>query len=194
MKKMPKNPSLKEINALKKKVSWGDVSAIYHIVSSSISDVETILTHGFDSAYKQLLNKNNWNLDNFGGYKDDNGIIHLTSKAKIMLRHHYGDRGYELHCYPVINGERIVRDIKNDYRCPFKYWFPESMQMLFRINSLVDFTIYSYQIGDEADMELMKHAFICVEKLIDILKEFFDIVDIKGYNIAEFYQEIHNRH
>lgn len=193
MNNLPKNPSLKEITAYKKKISWGDVPAIYHMVSSSIGDLDGILTHGFDSAYKELLNKNTWNLDLLGGYKDLQGNIQVKSKAQLKLRHHYGDMGYELHCYPIINGETITRTIKDDPRCPFQCWYPENMQMLFRINSLVAFSIFAYQSGDDADMALIKHAFHCVENLINILNESFDIVDIKGYNIAEFYQEINHR-
>ena len=193
MSNLPEKPSLKEITALKKKITWGDVPAIYHMVSSSVGDIEGILTHGFDSAYKRLLNKNTWNLDLLSGHKDHLGNIEVKHKAQIMLRHSYNEMGYELHCYPIINGEKITRTIKNDPRCPFHHWYPESMQMLFRINSLIAFSIYSYQNGDEADMALIKHAFICVENLIAILKESFDVIDIKGYNIAEFYQEIDNR-
>ena len=193
MKKLPENPTLKDITAFKKKITWGEVPAIYHMVSSSIGDADGIMSHGFESAYKRLLNKNTWNLDALEGYKDSMGNVHVKTKAQLILRHNYNDMGYELHCYPLIDGEMITRTIKNDARCPFTHWYPESMQMLFRINSLVAFSIYAYQGGDEADMALIKHAFICVEKLINILKESFDIVDIKGYNIAEFYQEIDNR-
>lgn len=193
MSNLPEKPSLKEITALKKKITWGDVPAIYHMVSSSVGDIEGILTHGFDSAYKRLLNKSTWNLDLLGGHIDQDGNIQVKDKAQIMLRHNYNEMGYELHCYPVINGEAIFRTIKHDARCPFNYWYPESMQMLFRLNSLVAFSIYSYQSGDEADMALIKHAFFCVENLISILKESFDVIDIKGYNIAEFYQEIDSR-
>ena len=34
---------------------------------SSISDIDGILTHGFDSAFKQLLDQNNWNSDALEG-------------------------------------------------------------------------------------------------------------------------------
>ena len=65
--------------------------------------------------------------------------------------------------------------------------------MLFRINNLVAFSIFTYQSGDEADMALVKYSYFCVEKLINILKDSFEIIDIDNYNIAEFYQEIHKR-
>ena len=193
MNNLPDTPSLKEITALKKKITWGDVPAIYHMVSSSIGDLDGILTHGFDSAYKRLLNKSTWNLDLLDGYKDAQGNIHVKNKAQLILRHNYSDMGYELHCYPIINGEVISRTVKDDARCPFLCWYPESMQMLFRINSFVAFSIFAYQSGDKADMQLIKHAYVRVENLIDILKESFDIIDVKGKNIAEFYQEINNR-
>lgn len=189
----PDTLSLKEINAYKKKLSWGDVPAIYHMVSTSIGDLDGIFTHGFDSAYKQILNKSFWNLDLLGGYQDKEGNIQVKEKATVVLKHHYGDMGYELHCYPVINGEVINRTIENDGRCPFHHWYPESMQMLFRINSFVAYCIFSYQSGDEADMQLIKYAYKRVDYLINLLKESFDVKEVKGYNIAEFYQEIHNR-
>jgi hypothetical protein len=77
--------------------------------------------------------------------------------------------------------------------CPFEDWHPEKMQMLFRINSLVSFCIFAYKSGDEADLALIKYAYLSVNHLINILRESFNIVDIKGYSIAEFYQEINNR-
>ena len=66
MSELSDNPNLKEINAYKKKLNWGDVPAIYHLAATSISDVDGILTHGFDSAFKQLLDRsNNWNPRHF---------------------------------------------------------------------------------------------------------------------------------
>lgn len=193
MSSLVKNPSLKEINSLKKKLSWGDVPAIYRLISSSLGELDGILSHGFDSAYKQILDRNTWNLSALDGYKDKDGVIHVKEKPQIILRHHYNDMGYELHCYPVINGETIIRELVNEARSPFKAWYPESMRMLFRINSLVAFAIFSYQSGDEADLALVKFAYYRVEELIQTLSESFDILTVKGYNIAEFYQEIDRR-
>jgi hypothetical protein len=193
MDKLNNDASLIEINAFKKKITWGDVPAIYHMVSSSVGDLNGILTHGFDSAYKRLLNREKWNLTLLDGIRDQEGKIQVKHKADILLRHDFNDMGYELHCYPIINGETITRTITNSALCPFKDWHPEKMQMLFRINSLVSFCVFTYQNGDEADLALIKHAYLSVNHLIDILRESFNIVDIKGYSIAEFYQEINNR-
>jgi len=193
MSDLANTPSLKEINALKRKISWGDVPTIYHLVSSSISELDGILTHGFDSAYKQILDRNTWNLQALKGYRDLDGTIHVKIKPKIILQHHYNDIGYELRCYPIINGERITQPLIRDHACPFQLWIPGSMERLFRINCLVAFSIYTYQSGDDADSALVKFAYVLVNNLIEILSESFDIIEVEGYSIAEFYQEIIHR-
>lgn len=182
--------TLKEINALKKKINWGDVPAIYRMFSTSLGDLDGILTHGFDSAYKQILNSNSWNLSLLGGTKNADGSIELNAKPQIALRHDFNDMGYELHCYPYFKGEAVTQSMIDKGYCPFNNWRPEKMQMLFRLNSLIAFTIFSYQSGDEADIALLKYAHQKVEELIDILSESFQIITVKGYSLAEFYQEI----
>ena len=184
------NPTIKEINAFKKKLTWGEIPTIYHLVTSSIAELDGILTDGFDNPYKRLLNPNNWNLPLLGGFKDEQGNIQVKNKAKICIRHEYNDMGYELHCYPIIKGDRVLHSLINKANSPFSIWHPESMQMLFRINSLVAFSIYTYKNGDDADNALIKYAFLRVEKLIQQLEQAFTIVEVKGYNIAKFYQEI----
>jgi hypothetical protein len=185
------NPiSLKDINALKRKISWGDVPTIYHLVTSSLSDLDGILTHGFDSPYKQILNRNTWNLQALNGYRDSEGTIHVKNKPEIILQHQYNDVGYELLCFPIIKGEKITQPQIHDPSCPFQVWLPESMEKLFRINCFVAFTIFTYQSGDEADLALIKFAHGLVSNLIKILSESFDIIDVEGYNIGEFYQEV----
>jgi hypothetical protein len=190
MSPLSQNANLKEINAYKKKINWGDVSTIYHMLSTSIGDLDGILTHGFDSAYKQILNKNSWNLALLGASKSSDGSIEVKNKPQIVLRHEFNDMGYELHCYPAIEGQVVSQSMINKGNCPFNNWLPEKMQMLFRINSLVAFAIYSFQNGDEADIALLKYAHYKVDELITTLSESFQIIGVKGYNIAEFYQEI----
>lgn len=189
MNEFPKSPALKDINAFKRKLNWGEVPAIYHMVSSSIGELDGILTHGFDSAYKQLLNRNSWNLDLLAGYADEQGNLKVEIKPKISLKHVFNEMGYELHCFPVIRGERINRNLIRNPWCPFQAWIPETMRRLFRINALVAFIVYSFQNGDEADLALIKYAYLRVENLIDILRNSFDIIDVRGFNIAEFYRD-----
>lgn len=190
MNSLTKNPNLKEINALKKKLTWGDVPAIYHLVASSLSELDGILSHEFDSAYKTILDRNTWNLPALLGHRDIDGNIEVKIKPKLILQHDYNDMGYELLCYPVVDGERINHPLIREHTSPFQLWLPESMRMLFRINNLVAFSIYTYQSGDEADLALIKYAYYRVGKLIKILSESFDLVEVEGYSIAQFYQEI----
>jgi len=193
MNSLSPKASLKEINAYKKKPNWGEVSAVYHIISSSLGDLDGILIHGFDSAYKQVLDRSNWNLALLKARKAPDGTLQVKQKPQIILRHEFNDMGYELHCYPAIDGETITLDMIAEGNCPFNTWIPEKMQMLFRVNSLVAFAIYSFQSGDEADIALLKFAHHKVEELIKNLSESFQIVVVKGYSIAEFYQEIAKR-
>ncbi len=193
MSELSQNPDLKEINAYKKKLNWGDVPAIYHMAATSIGELDGIISHGFDSAYKRILNRNTWNLTLLGGYKDAQGNIEVKTRPQIALRHHYCQANYELHCYPIVDGVELHRNLFDDPNCPFTRWYPDATRMLFRISSLVSFMIYSFQSGDKADMLLIKYAYLRVKKLIDTLNESFDIVSVKGYNIAEFYQELHSR-
>jgi len=190
MNNLTKKLSLKEINLLKKKISWGETSAIYHLFSSSISELDGILSDGFDSPYKTILDRNTWNLHALNGHRDNDGNIHVETKPKILLTHHYNELGYELLCNPIIDGERINHALIREYNSPFQTWLPESMNRLFRISNLVAFAIYTYQNGDDADLALIEYAYLLVIKLIEILSESFDIVEVEGYNIAQFYQEI----
>ncbi|NQY35452.1 MAG: hypothetical protein HRT37_10870 [Alteromonadaceae bacterium] len=190
----PDYPELKEINAYKKKLNWGEIATIYHMLATSVGELDGILTHGFDSGYKHILDPHTWNLSLLGGSRDPFGNIEVKNKPQIMLQHSYDDTTYELHCFPVVNGERFDEAAKGDPMCPFVIWQPQTMRMLFRISSLTSFMMYNFQSGDEADFELIKFAHFKVQKLISILRESFDIIDIKGYNIAEFYLEIRRRH
>lgn len=190
MTTLSQNANLKEINAYKKKISWGEVSAIYHMIASSLGDLDGILTHGFDSAYKQILNPNIWNLSLLGASKSTDGSLKVDKKPQIILRHEFNDIGYALHCYPAIDGHPVTPHMISQGNCPFNNWQPERMQILFRINSFIAFAIYCFQSGDEADIALLKYAHFKVEQLIATLNESFEIITVRGYNLAEFYQEV----
>jgi hypothetical protein len=194
MEELPNVPSLKEINAYKSNVTWGDIPALYHMVSTSIGEVDTILTHGFQSPFKDVLNPKHWNLPALEGHIDKAGKTHIKIKPQIILHHKYTDMGYELHCYPIIDGVPLTTALVNNRRSPFKNWHPEFMQRLFRVSSFVNFCTQAYQNGDEADFALIKYAFLSVQKHIETLNDSFDVVDVKGYNIAQFYQQINLRH
>ncbi|OKY27105.1 hypothetical protein [Thalassotalea sp. PP2-459] len=184
---------LKTINAKKKQLAWGDVPPIYQLTSNALSELESILTHGFESAYRQILDRNSWNLSLLKASQNEKGDIVVKHKPKIALQHVYTKHDYELHCFPVMNGEKLAVSLHKHPRCPFIHWVPETMQMLFRINAIVSFIIFSYKKGDEADLALIRFAHNKTMELIDILTESFEVVDVIGYNIAQFCQEIGHR-
>lgn len=185
-----KNLDLKAINAYKKKVTWGDVPTIYHMLSGSIGELDGILSHGFSNPFKDLLNKNKWNLTLLKGRTDKNGLITTEIKPQIVLKHHFFESHYELLCFPVVNGEICHKDLIDDPDSPFTRWYQKVSGKLFRINSLIPFISYSFNKGDEADMLLTRFAYIRVEELINTLRESFDIIEIKGDNIAEFCKKL----
>lgn len=187
------NPDLRQINAYKKKLTWGEVPLVYSLASGAVSELDGLISHGFDSAYRQILDKSTWNLSLLKGHQDNNGEIHVLLKPRIQLKHVYTNQCYELHCFPMIDDEPVHQNLSNHPGCPFKIWAPESLQMLFRVNHLISFITYSFQKGDEADMALIRFSHLTIIKLIDHLAESFEIVDVIGYNIAEFCKEIKER-
>lgn len=192
MSELSNNPSLKEINAYKKKLTWGEVPVIYQLAATTIGDIDGILTHGFDSAFKQLLDQSNWNPNIV--VRQQHYASTNTHKPQLALLHHIDERNYELHCFPMVNQERLLETQINNPACPFIKWIPETMQMLFRLNSLTPFIVYTFQKGDQADYALVRYANTRVDELISLIERSFDIVEIKGYSIAEFCKEIYRKH
>ena len=190
MNELPKNPTLKDVNNFKKKLNWGEVPPIYHMAAISVGDLDSILTDGFDSGFKTIFNRTNWNLPYLDGHIDITGEIHAKRKPKIALRHIYSEQHYELHCYPVVQGERVNRTLLGHDFCSFKEWHPETMRSLFRLSNLVSFIIFAFRSGDEADMALIRYAHTRVNDLIDTLTESFDVIDVRGFSIAKFCKAI----
>jgi len=193
MNSLPKNPSLREINAYKKKINWGEYSSQYHMATTSASNLDELLSHGFDSGFKSILDKNNWNLQALDGSKDEFRNITVNLKPKITLHHVYNEIGYELHCYPLVNNDIINYNLIESPDCPFIKWHADAMKQLFRVSSLPMFIINTVINGDDADLALIKHIYERVEHLIELLGKHFDIDSVKGYTIAEFFKQVSKR-
>ena len=183
-------PELKEINAYKKKINWGQVSAQYHMVATSAGELNGILSHGFESGFTMLLDQKNWNPKVLNGTKLPNGQYSFADKPQICLHHIYNEMGYELHCFPIIANELINIELINNKFSPFLTWLPEVQRRLFRVNHLANFIIETVDKGDEADKELIRHINIRVNELISMLQQQLNVKEIKGYSIAEFIQEV----
>ena len=193
MDELSANPSLKEINGLKKRLTWGDIPNIYNLLATSVSEMDGLLSYGFDNPYKQLLDKSNLNTEFLGEYRDDNGALQLKTKPQLILHHIYEHDNYELHCHLVMGGERVFESIINNPKCPFKQWRPESMKVLMRLKALIPFISFALQKGDEADLALLKFSHFRIKQLVENLRDSFDIIEVQGYNIAQFCQEISSR-
>lgn len=193
MNELPEAPDLKDINAFKKKLTWGDVPTIYQLASASVSEMDAILTHGFDNPYKRLLNKSTWNMELLQPYRDENGKIQVKNKPQLILEHVFDQDNYELHCNLVINDHIVQNAMLGQADCPFTSWQPDSMRILFRLNAFIPFITYTFQKGDQADKALVKFSHFRIEELISILMDSFHIIEVKGYTIAKFCQEISQR-
>ncbi|MFT5636465.1 MAG: hypothetical protein ACI89T_001933 [Cognaticolwellia sp.] len=167
MSKLSDNPSIKEINAYKK-IKLRGIPAIYQLAANSISDTHGILTHGFNNAFKQLLDQRNC-LNAVEQQNDIMGKV-TTRKPKISLYHNINEQHYELHRYPIINDERVLQAQLNNPLCPFIEWRLATMQMLFRLNSLPPLIVYTFQKGDIADYALIRFPHQRVDELIILLQ------------------------
>ncbi len=193
MNELSANADLKEINEFKKKISWGEVPTVYQLTQNAISELDGLQNHGFDNAFKRVLEKNNWNLDLLQGKQTAHQEITVSIKPQLLLKHVYSEQNYELHCFPVIDGEKAIWPLVHHPQCPFIEWQPESMSKLCKVSNLVAFIQYAFNNGDQADIALIRYAHQKITQLIGVLSESFDIVGVKGYNIAQFCQEINHR-
>ena len=121
------------------------------MVSQSLGESEGMLTHGFDTAVKKIIDKRNWNLQLLGGYIDDNQEIHCDNKPRIAIYQVFSERGFELHAIPYAKDQEIDQYVKGNRLMEFNLWDPLSMRLLLRVNQLHKFIGYYFEHGDDAD-------------------------------------------
>jgi hypothetical protein len=184
---LPPNPTLKHINLLKKTLNWGELPPFYHLVSQSLGESEGLLTHGFDTALKRVVDKRNWNVELLGGHIDKDGTIHCEEKPRLALYQIFTDRGFELHAFPFAKTKEIDQYVKGNRLMEFRVWDPYDMKTLLRINQLHKFIDFYFQRGDEADKALIIYAFKAVNQVLVFLKKEFDIVKVDGISIRQYY-------
>ncbi|WP_198673740.1 hypothetical protein [Algibacillus agarilyticus] len=186
---LPANHKVKDINKFKKQLNWGDMPAFYHLVSSSVSELESLGSMGFDNALKRILDKHNWNLDLLDGYIDKDNEVHVKRLPRISMYQVFTERGFEIHCFPFAKNKEIDQYIKNHRLVEFNTWDPGSMRLLCRINMLHQFIAYSFQSGDKADNALIKHTIKLVNILITYMKNHVNVVKVDGITIEQFYEQ-----
>ncbi len=186
--KLPPNPSLKDINWYKKQINWGELPPFYHMVSQSLGESEGMLTHGFDTAVKKIIDKRNWNLQLLGGCIDDNNEIHCDNKPRIALYQVFSERGFELHAIPYAKDQEIDQYVKGNRLMEFNLWDPISMRLLLRVNQLHKFIGYYFEHGDDADFALILHAHKTVHKVIQFMQQHLNVQKVEGITIKAFFE------
>ena len=184
---LPSNPTLKDVNWYKKQLNWGELPPFYHLVASSLGESEGILSHGFDTAIKRIIDKRNWNLGLLGGKVDNSDDLVCENKPRIALYQVFTDRGFELQAFPYAKNVEINKYVKDNQLMEFLVWDPHSMRFILRINQLYKYIQFYFQRGDEADKALIIHAHNVVHKIIDFLKQELNVVKICGVSIKEYY-------
>lgn len=179
--------TIKEVNAFKKQSNWGEIPAFFSLVSNSIAEVESYMSYGFDNAYKTIINRKNWNYDKLGRSPNANPhsleLLEPLTKPKLCLLHLFSETGYELLAFPYVNGKVIDKYAVGDPNMDFHIWNPATMKYLVRINQLHKFIAFTIKSGDDADMALIIHAHIVVNRIIEKLHNDFEIVGEKGTDI-----------
>lgn len=184
---LPPNPTLKHINLFKKTLNWGELPPFYHMVAQSLGESEGLLTHGFDTALKKIVDKRNWNIELLGGYIDKDGTIHCEGKPRIAIYQIFCDRGFELHAFPLAKSKEIDQYVRDNRLMEFRVWDPHDMKVILRINQLHKFIDFYFQRGDDADKALIIHAFKSVNQVINFLKRELDVVKVDGVSIRKYY-------
>ena len=191
---LPDNPTIKDINAFKKKINWGEIPSFFHLISNAVAETEGFITYGFDNAYKRITNRKNWNYELLGvdtsiDLKKVDHIEQLTPlrKPRICLYHVFNSNGYELLALPFIKDTVIDEYRKYDPNMEFQCWDPSEMKTLVRISQLHKFIAFNIKSGDEADMALIIHAHHVVNKVITMLEQEVDVCRTKGMTIKDAY-------
>ncbi|UAA40340.1 hypothetical protein KIH87_08410 [Paraneptunicella aestuarii] len=182
--------SLKEINILKKRLSWGELPPFYHMIANSVAELEGIHTHGFEHPLKRLINRQNWNLDRLKGKMDLNGEIQVERKPKLTLYRKFHDGNYEIHCAPTSQGGPVFVYAKGDPFIDFRVWDPATMGCILRLPKFADFIVHAYRKGDEADRILIKYTSDIIDNLLTTLASEVDIEEYKGQSIKDVLSEI----
>lgn len=191
---LPDNPSIKDINALKKKLNWGEIPSFFHIVSNAIADAEGFINYGFDNAYKRIVDRRNWNYELLGIDQEIDlaKVDHIEQvaplkKPRICLYHVFNNNGYELIALPYVEDIIIDDYRKDDPKMEFSLWDPSHMKTLVRIKQFHKFIAFNIKSGDDADMALIVHAHNVVNKIIEMLQKDVNVSKIKGMTIKDAY-------
>lgn len=185
--------SLRDINRLKHQICFGNVPAFFHAVSTAVGQAEGSFTYGFENALARLQDKKNWNLPLLGGSRDKMGEIRCEQSPRLTVYKLFNQQGFEIHCVPWMEKREVYVEMLEHPKMEFRHWHPVNMRTVFRIPQLHMFIQQYFELGDEADLALIRHVHnlsesfvrdlhtqLNVEKEFGIsVKSYFDFVDKK---------------
>lgn len=191
---LPDDAEIKDINAFKKKINWGEIPAFFQLVAKSIADAEGFLQYGFDNAFKQLVDRKNWNYDLLGLPEDADKTmpehaLNPIRPPKICLYHVFNNQGYELLAFPYVNNLLVDDYREGDPKLEFKRWDPSQMKRLVRFSDLHKFIAFTLTNGDDADMALIVHAHNVVNRMITMLEQELTVHEIRGLSIDQAFKK-----
>ncbi|WJG10086.1 hypothetical protein [Aliiglaciecola sp. LCG003] len=185
---------LREINRLKQKITFGNVPPFYHAVSTSLGLTEGMFRYGFENSLDLVIDQNNWNPVALGGKEEAFGAVKLEQTPRLSIYKVFTHRGFEIHCIPWLKNREIDRDMLNHPDMEFKRWIPASMKVLFRVAQLHTFIQSYFDVGDEADLELIKYAHNISEDFIDDLSKKLNVQKVHGISIKGFFAVMEKKH
>lgn len=191
---LPDEAEIKDINAFKKKINWGEIPAFFQLVGKSIADAEGFIHYGFDNAFKKIVDRKNWNYEKLGipVNADRTMAEHALEpirRPKICLYHVFNKTGYELLAFPYVKSVLIDEFRENDPKLDFRRWDPSQMKVLVRIPELHKFIAFTLVNGDDADMALIIHAHNVVNRMISMLENEVDVHEIRGLSIDQGFKK-----
>jgi len=178
---------LREINRLKKKINFGNISNFYHSVSTSLGLAEGMYKYGFDNSLDSLLDKKNWNLQALGGSENKMGEIQCDKMPRLSIYKLFTNSGFEIHCIPWLKDREFEHEMHNVPEMEFKVWNPNLMKVVFRISQLHKFILFYFEHGDEADLELIRYAHNITENFVDDLCTKLNVQKVHGVSVRGFF-------
>ncbi|GAB2676994.1 hypothetical protein [Aliiglaciecola aliphaticivorans] len=185
---------LRDINRLKQKITFNNVPAFYHAVSTSLGLAEGMFRYGFENSLDDLLDQSNWNPQTLESLPGQLNSIDFVSSPRVSIYKVFTHRGFEVHCIPWMKNQEVDRELINHPDMEFKRWRPSSMKVLFRIAQLHTFIQSYFDIGDEADLELIKYAHNISEDFIDDLQKKLNVVKVHGISVRSLFDVMAKKH
>ena len=185
---------LREINRLKRKITFGNIPAFYHAVATSLGMAEGMLKYGFENSLDILTDQRNWNSRYLGAIEDGMGSLVWPNKPRVSVYKVFTPHGFEIHCVPWKGNKEFDFDLANHAEMDFKFWKPGIMKVVFRLPQLHTFIKMYFDHGDEADLQLIRCAHNIAEEFVEHLIPQFNTQKVYGVTIKNFFDFAEKKH